>query len=77
MNVTLWNTTKIVEVEINGAVVPARIWEGETESGIPVHAYITRIAVDRSADTRQFEAELSEVASPSLAIRALPLRLVW
>lgn len=77
MEVTLWNTTKIVEIEINGAVVPARIWEGQTESGIPVHAYITRIAVDKNADTRQFEEELREVASPSLAVSAIPLRLVW
>ena len=40
MIVWLHSTTKIVEV--NG--VRARIWEGLTGSGIPVHAYITRIA---------------------------------
>ena len=40
MKVTLESTTKIVE--LNG--VQARIWEGTTEGGIRVHAFITRIA---------------------------------
>lgn len=77
MKVRLQSTTKIVDVEVNGAVVPARIWEGETDSGIPVHAFITRIGVDREQDTRQFEAELQECATPSAPIQALPGRLVW
>lgn len=77
MNVTLRSTTKIVEVEVNGEVLPARIWEGATESGIPVHAYITRIAVERLADASEFERELRECAAPSLAIASLPTRLVW
>lgn len=41
MKITLESTSKIVE--LNG--VPARVWEGKSESGIPCHAFITRIAV--------------------------------
>ncbi len=43
MKITVENTTKIVT--LNG--VPARIWEGFTESGIKCHCYITRIAIDK------------------------------
>lgn len=72
MKVTLESTTKIVTV--NG--VQARIWEGHTESGIPVHAYVTRIAVAHGLDASQFERELQECRAPSADIEALPARLV-
>ena len=58
MEVTLTNTDRIVE--ING--VPARVWEGRTTSGIPCHAYITRIAVARDQDAHEFDRELQETA---------------
>ncbi len=38
MIVTLESTDKIVTLVINGAEVPARIWEGRTASGIECHA---------------------------------------
>jgi hypothetical protein len=77
MTVTLHATTKIVELQTTDGRVPARIWEGTTESGIAVHAFITRVAVDRAEDTSQFERELLEQRAPSAAISAAyPLRLV-
>ena len=60
MKVTLESTAQIVEV--NG--VPARVWDGTTESGIPVSVLVTRVAVERTQDTAQFEAELSECKAP-------------
>ena len=66
------STTKVVEV--NG--VPARIWEGETDSGIPIHAYITRIAVEENEDQQQFERELEPHRAPSPAVQAISLKLV-
>lgn len=71
MKVTLESTTRVVT--LNG--LPARIWEGRTESGIQVHAFITRIAVDKDADLREFEAELETCRPPSEAVEAYPLRL--
>jgi hypothetical protein len=62
LKLTLESTTRMVE--ING--VPARIWEGQSESGIHVVAAITRVAVERSEDTSQFEAELEECRPPSV-----------
>lgn len=72
MKVTLHNTSKIVE--LNG--VPARIWEGETESGIPVHAFITRICVATDQNNEQFEKELTETRPPSAEVAVYPLRLI-
>lgn len=72
MKVTLENTSKIVE--LNG--VPARVWEGETESGIKVHAFITRIAAEKSQDLSQFEKELLEQKAPSAELQGIPLRMI-
>lgn len=73
MNVQLHSTEKIVHINN----VPARIWEGITESGIKVHAYITRIAIDKDEpNSEQFDMELQEHQPPSIEIEAIPLRLI-
>lgn len=71
MKVTLTSTTKVVRLD----GVPARVWEGTTDTGIPVHAFVTRIAVEREADTAQFSAELQECAPPSVDVAAYPFRM--
>jgi hypothetical protein len=72
VKIRIQSTTKIVKV--NG--VPARIWEGETENGIPVHCYVTRIAVKKDADASEFEKDLQEHSAPSPEIEAIPLSLI-
>lgn len=72
MKINVTSTSKTVT--LNG--VPARIWEGTTESGIPVHCYITRVAVALDQDHSEFERELQEHQAPSAAVAAIPLRLV-
>jgi hypothetical protein len=73
MRIIVDSTTKVVEV--NG--VPARVWEGHTESGLAVHCFITRIAGPLNADLSQFEAELAECRTPRNAdIDAYPMRLL-
>ncbi len=73
MKITLESTTKVVT--LNG--VPARLWEGTTASGIPIHAFITRVAVDRELDTSEFERELLEQRTPSPELeRVIPLRMI-
>ena len=79
MKITLESTTKIVELShsevANG--LPARIWEGETEDGIPIHCYITRIAVAEDEPRKeQFEKDLQTCKTPSAPIEAIPTRLV-
>lgn len=75
MKVTLTNTTKVVELVVAGTAVPARVWEGTSEAGIPVIAFITRIAVERDADAAEFEHDLLEVAEPSVEVQSWPARM--
>lgn len=72
MKITIESTSKIVE--LNG--LPARIWEGHTESGIPVHCFITRVAVHKDENHEQFERELQEQRVPSPDVESIPLRLI-
>jgi hypothetical protein len=68
MKITIESTAKMVE--ING--VPARVWQGRTESGIEVHCFVTRIAVPREQDVSEFE----EHAPPRPELADYPPRLV-
>jgi len=73
MKVTINSTSKIVH--LNG--LPARVWEGETESGIKVHCYVTRIAIDvDETRTEEFETEFRECRVPSVEVNEIPLNLL-
>jgi hypothetical protein len=73
MKVTLESTSKIVFLQTEAGTIQARIWEGQTASGIACHAFITRIAVHKALDSAEFERELTECAPPSRAVdRAYP-----
>lgn len=76
MIVTLQNTTKIVNLTINGQEVPARIWEGETENGVKCHAFITRIAVHNADESGEFEKDLEEQKPPSVSVQSIPLHMI-
>ena len=60
MKVTLESTEKFVT--LNG--VPARIWEGTTEHGTKVQAFITRIGHPEGEDGSEFERDLSSASTP-------------
>ena len=62
MDIKLKSTSKIVSMD----GTPARVWEGQTKSGIPIHAFISRIAVDQDEDVSDFEAELQETQEPNI-----------
>jgi hypothetical protein len=66
------STTKVVK--LNG--VPARIWEGKTDSGIKVHAYVTRVAVKENENQEQFLVELEQCVPPSPEVEAIPFSLI-
>lgn len=83
MRITIENTARMVTLEINGADVPARIWQGTTEDGTPVHCYVTRIVpeVPKSDPrieelTAAFERELHRTADARATVLAIPLRMV-
>lgn len=77
MKVTLESTDKTIDLVTPSGTVPARIWEGTTESGIACHAFITRIAVHQDLDASQFEKELQETRPVSKDVAAAyDLRMV-
>jgi hypothetical protein len=75
MKATIKSTTKIIH--LNG--VPARIWEGETESRVKIHCYITRVAIDKDEsfyERKRFAEELQEHEPPTPEIEAIPAKLI-
>lgn len=82
MKITIENTPKIIELVIDGHSVPARVWQGETEGGIPVQAFITRIAPEIPKSdpnigvlTAEFERELKRCTDPRQTVEAIPMRM--
>ncbi|TAL41397.1 MAG: hypothetical protein EPN91_10810 [Salinibacterium sp.] len=66
MKITLEPTSRIIG--LNG--VPARVWEGTTDKGVRLTAFITRVAVDEAegpAALASFSAELDECPVPTVA----------
>lgn len=79
MKITIESTSKIVTLKQSRDVnegIQARVWEGETERGVKVHCYITRISCAEVADAAEFERDLEEHRAPSADVQAIPLRLV-
>lgn len=79
MKITIESTHKLVELVVGRQPVPARVWQGETDSGVPVQCFITRIAPEidpKDPRQEQFLRELEEQAAPRASIQAIPLRLI-
>ncbi len=77
MKVTLESTDKIVQLRMpDGAIVPARVWQGVTAGGVECHAFITRVAVRHGLNTTEFERDLQEHAPARAELAAIPTRLV-
>jgi len=62
MKITLESTSQIVQM--GGA--ECRVWEGTTESGIALTAFIGRVAVKADEDCAQFIEELKEQRPPTV-----------
>ncbi len=72
MKITIENTTRLVQ--ING--VDARLWEGETDDGVPVHVFVTRLSPQSPTDSptlESFKEQLNETRAPSAFY---PLRMI-
>jgi hypothetical protein len=83
MKIRIESTSKIVTLVVGGRDVPARVWQGETDGGIPVQCFITRIAPeipksDPDIDelTAEFERDLKRQADPRPTVDAIPLRMI-
>lgn len=79
MKITIESTSKIVTLKRDKLSdgVQARIWEGETESGIKVHCFISRVAIDENEPRQvEFINELDKCRVPSPEIQAIHSRLI-
>lgn len=81
MLIKIHSTSKIVNLAgaYEHAGISARVWEGVTESGVKVHCFITRIAIDVNetpANQKIFQEELQECKPPSAAMEKYPLRII-
>ena len=64
MKLQIESTEKIVTLD----GVSMRLWEGTTESGVPVVAFVARVAVPENRpqeEYRIFETELRQLRKPS------------
>ena len=79
MKITIESTDRIVQLHNSYGEysVPARVWVGETESGVPVHCYVTRISpqTNDAEAVAIFEKELIERAPPLADVEAIPMRM--
>jgi hypothetical protein len=79
VKITIESTTKVTRLVLDGGEVPARVWEGHTESGVPVHCFIARLAPTIPVDDprqAEFQRELIECRQPSAELQAIPLRMI-
>lgn len=79
MELILRPTGKVVDLVTDAGDVPARIWQGKTSTGIPVHCYVTRVAVDKdrpASELAEFERALTETEPMRPDVKAIPLRLI-
>jgi hypothetical protein len=60
MKILLQSTDDIFVMQTDRGAVPVRLWEGATEHGIPVRAFIAAIAVSADQDQTQFDRELHQ-----------------
>lgn len=72
MKITLESTSQIVQ--FNG--IEARVWVGKTEAGVPLTAFITRVAVEQGQDASEFDRELAAQKEPRVVGPIWPARMV-
>ncbi len=82
MKITIESTDKVIELIGDHGRMPARVWEGATEKGVPVFCFVTRIApsikalADGDARLAEFERDLEECRPASPAVKAFDPRLI-
>jgi hypothetical protein len=76
VKITIESTSKVVELRGQLCSVPARVWEGTTDKGVKVVAFITRIT-PMDGESAEFDADLNETRPPSPEVaHAFPMRLI-
>lgn len=61
MRIQIESTDQITKIND----VPVRVWKGTSEAGIDCFVFVHRLAVHKSLDASQFDAELKEQLPPA------------
>lgn len=72
MKITIESTAKLVTID----GVATRVWQGHTENGIEMHAYVALVAVRHDSDRAEFERDLQTCAPPRAELAAIPARMI-
>lgn len=83
MRITIESTSRLVTLIVDNAKVPARLWEGHTENGIPCHCFVTRISPTiLESDPRvaelsaEFDRDLTRTRKPETDLGPIDLRFI-
>jgi hypothetical protein len=76
LKITIESTTRKAMIHKGIEQIEARVWEGETESGVKVVCLIPSIACPEHADRKEFDAELAAHEPPTALSDAFPLRMI-
>lgn len=87
MKITLESTTTVIQLQPNGGgkSIPARLWQGKTDKGVPCHAFIPAITPTIPRDRlnaevlQEFERDLTDIdghVRPAEALQGIPLRFL-
>jgi hypothetical protein len=71
VKITLESTSKLVLVKFAKAQAFSHVWQGETDSGIPVFALVAMGGVAPERQT-EFDASLQEQSIPRADVAAIP-----
>ena len=77
MRIILESTAKVVELVDGRGCLTARVWEGHTDDGVAVVAFVARVTpVEDGTDLAAFERDLLTVTAPRPAVVGIPHRLL-
>lgn len=71
MKLTIESTEQMTDVpgqQIGSPSTRCRVWKGKTEDGTPCVLFVHLIAVERTEDQAEFEAELKEQLAPGSVV---------
>jgi hypothetical protein len=73
---TIEPTSRIVDIVTEQGTIPARVWQGKTDSGIEVAVLVTRVATHRDNDMTEFDRTLLPQPPGAVAVEAFPNRMI-
>lgn len=83
MKITIESTEKTVLLATDTGDIPARLWQGKTDSGVPVICFITRIVPEvlegdpgYAEAIAEFDRELRSCVPARPAVEGFDVRLI-